>query len=259
MEMCCYTNVEPYYSKEMQQTMTDRMKLQTAFRAAFPTTLPILAGFLFLGIAYGILMNASGFGASYAILMALLVFAGSMEFVAVNLLLGAFNPIGALMMTLMVNARHLFYGISMLDKYRGTGWKKPYLIFGLCDESFSINYTADIPEEVDRGWYMFFVTLLNHSYWVIGAAIGGFFGSLVSFNLEGLEFVMTALFVVIFMEQWSKERSHHSALLGLGISILCLIIFKGGSFIIPSMAGLLIVLTLIRPKLDQRAGETTCP
>lgn len=124
-------------------------------------------------------MNSLGFSAIYPIIMSFAIFAGSMEFVAANFLLGAFNPLNALFLTLMVNARHLFYGISMLDKYRGTGKKKFYLIYGMCDESFSINCTAHIPKNVDKGWFMFFVTLLNHSYWVIGAAIGGIFGSLV--------------------------------------------------------------------------------
>ncbi|ASA19786.1 azaleucine resistance protein AzlC [Paenibacillus donghaensis] len=238
--------------------MTPRNKLREALKAAFPPTIPIMAGFMFLGIAYGILMNLSGFNAIYAVLMALLIFAGSMEFVAVNLLLSPFNPLGALLMTLMVNARHLFYGISMLERYKGTGFKKIYLIFGLCDESFSINYTADIPPNVDRGWYMFFVTALNHCYWVVGAAIGGIFGSLVTINMEGLEFVMIALFVVIFIEQWMKEDKHHSALLGLGISIVCLMIFNRTNFIIPSMIGLLVTLSLLRRKLEKKAGESVC-
>ena len=133
-----------------------------ALKAAFPHTIPIFAGFWFLGMTYGIYMNVSGFGFWYPMLMSLTIFAGSVEFVTVNLLLGAFDPLQALAMTLMINARHLFYGISMLDKYRGHGLKDLYLIFGMCDESFSINYTADIPEGVDRGWFMFFVTLLNH-------------------------------------------------------------------------------------------------
>ncbi len=144
-----------------------------AFRAAFPHTIPIFAGFWFLGMTYGIYMNVSGFSFWYPMLMSLFIFAGSMEFVAVNLLLGAFDPLQALAMTLMINARHLFYGISMLDRYRGQGWKKIYLIFGMCDESFSINYTAEIPEDVDSGWFMLFVTLLNHFYWFFGATLGG--------------------------------------------------------------------------------------
>lgn len=175
--------------------MKKRNQIWIACRAAFPYTVPILAGFVFLGIAYGIYMNSLGFSAIYPIIMSFAIFAGSMEFVAANLLLGAFNPMNALFLTLMVNARHLFYGISMLDKYRGTGKKKFYLIYGMCDESFSINCTVNVPKNVDKGWFMFFVTLLNHFYWVIGAAIGGTFGSLVKFNTEGLDFVMTALFV----------------------------------------------------------------
>lgn len=237
--------------------MTNRSELQLAFRAAFPATIPILAGFLFLGIAYGIFMNISGFGAGYAFLMSLLIFAGSMEFVAVHLLLGAFNPLGAFFLALMVNARHLFYGISMLEKFKGSGLKKIYLIFGMCDETFSINYTAQIPQGVNKGWYMFFVTLLNHIYWVLGATIGGLFGSLVQINMEGLEFVMTALFVVIFIEQWLKETTHHSALLGLGLPVLCLFIFNGDNFIIPSMILILCVLTLMRRPLEKKTGETT--
>ena len=188
-------------------------------------------------------------------LMSLTIFAGSAEFIAVNLLLGAFNPLQALVVTLMINARHLFYGISMLDKYKGTGWKKFYLIFGMCDESFSINYTADIPEDVDKGWFMFFVTLLNHFYWFFGAALGGVFGSLIHFNTEGLEFVMTAMFVVIFMEQWLKDKKHTSELLGLGLSALCLFVFGADRFIIPAMAAILGMLTLLRKTLE-KGGDT---
>lgn len=237
--------------------MGKRNEIKKAFCAAFPHTIPILAGFLFLGIAYGIYMNVSGFSPVYPIIMSLTIFAGSVEFVAVNLLLGAFNPLGSLIMTLMINARHLFYGISMLDKYNGTGMKKYYLIFGMCDESFSINCTTNIPKDVDKGWFMLFVTLLNHTYWVLGAAIGGVFGSLVKFDTNGLEFVMTALFVVIFLEQWMKETTHHSSLLGVGISLLCLIIFGGENFIIPSMFMILGTLTLMKKSLE-KVGECQC-
>ena len=237
--------------------MSERKRNTTYIRAlktAFPHTIPILAGFWFLGLTYGIYMNTSGFEFWYPMLMSLTIFAGSVEFVTVNLLLGAFSPIQAFAMTLMVNARHLFYGISMLDRYRGTGWKKIYLIFGMCDESFSINYTAEIPEDVDRGWFMFFVTMLNHLYWVFGATMGGIFGSLIHVNTEGLEFVMTAMFIVIFMEQWFQDQGHASALLGLGISAVCLIAFGAEGFIIPSMAGILAVLTILRKPLE-KGGE----
>ncbi len=231
--------------------MTLANRLGPAFRAAFPKTIPIFAGFWFLGLTYGIYMHTAGFPFWYPMLMSLTIFAGSAEFVAVNLLLGAFDPLQAFAMTLMINARHLFYGISMLDKYRGTGWKKFYLIFGMCDESFSINYTAEIPENVDRDWFMFFVTLLNHLYWFTGATLGGIFGSLIQFNTEGLDFVMTAMFVVIFLEQWLKEKRHTSALLGLGLSLLCLLAFGAENFIIPAMLAILGVLTLLRAPLEK--------
>ena len=222
-----------------------------ALKAAFPYTVPIFAGFWFLGITYGIYMNKSGFSFWYPMFMSMTIFAGSAEFLTVNLLLGAFNPLQALTMTLMLNARHLFYGISMLDKFKGTGWKKIYLIFGMCDESFSINYTADIPQDVDRGWFMFFVTLLDQLYWVSGATLGGIFGSLIHFSTEGLDFVMTAMFVVIFLEQWLKDRRHTSALLGLGLSALGLIAFGPDNFVIPAMAAILGVLTLLRAPLEK--------
>ena len=167
------------------------------------------------------------------------------------MLLGAFNPLQALAMTLMINARHLFYGISMLDRFRGMGWKKIYLIFGMCDETFSINYTAEVPPDVDRGWFMFFVTLLNHFYWFFGATLGGIFGGLIHFSTEGLDFVVTAMFVVIFLEQWLKEKNHTSALAGLGISLLCLATFGAESFILPAMAGILLALSFLRKPLEK--------
>lgn len=225
-----------------------------ALRAAFPYTIPIFAGFCFLGMTYGIYMNVSGFSFIYPMLMSMTIFAGSMEFVTVNMLLGVFDPLQAFLMTIMINARHLFYGISMLDKYKGTGLKKCYLIYGMCDESFSVNYTADIPEDVDKGWFYFFVTLLNQCYWVFGATLGGIFGSLIHFNTEGLDFVMTAMFVVIFMEQWMKEKKHTSAILGLAISLLCLILFGADRFMIPSMLAILCVLTLLQKPLE-KGGE----
>lgn len=236
--------------------MKDKIKiLSKAFKCAFPYTIPIFAGFWFLGLTYGIYMNVSGFSFWYPMLMSLTIFAGSVEFVAVKMLLGAFNPLQALAMTLMINARHLFYGLSMLDKYRGTGAKKLYLIFGMCDESFSINYTADIPKDVDRGWFMFFVTALNHLYWFTGATLGGIFGSLINFSTEGLEFVMTAMFVVIFLESWLKEKRRASALIGISISALCLIAFGSEDFIIPAMLAMIGVLTLLRKPLEKGGDE----
>lgn len=221
-----------------------------AFKAAFPYTVPIFAGFWFLGISYGIYMNVSGFHWIYPALMSLTIFAGSVEFIVVNLLLGSFNPIQAFILAFMVNARHLFYGISMLDKYRGLGMKKLYLIFGLCDESFSINYTAKIPEGVDKGLFYFWVTFLNQFYWVSGSTLGGMLGSIIKFNTYGLEFILTSMFVVIFMEQFLKEDNHLNAFIGFLSSFICLLIFGAENFILPSMALILIGLTIVRSRLE---------
>ena len=235
-------------------TQADKSQIKKAFHAAFPYTIPIFAGFWFLGLTYGIYMNVSGFSFWYPMLMSATIFGGSMEFVAVNLLLGAFNPLQALTLALMIQARHLFYGISMLDKYKNTGWKKYYLIFGMCDESFSINYTAKIPEGIDKGWFMFWVTALNQFYWFSGSTIGGLLGSLLTFNTQGLEFVMTAMFVVIFLEQWLKEKKHWTAFIGMVASILCLVLFGADDFMIPTMVLILAALTLGRKPIEQAGG-----
>lgn len=223
-----------------------------AFKAAFPYTIPIFAGFWFLGLAYGIYMNVSGFSFVYPMLMSMTIFGGSLEFIVVSMLLSPFAPVQSFVMALLVQARHLFYGISMLDKYKGVGRKKFFLIFGMCDESFSINFTADIPEGVDRGWFMFFVTLLNYLYWTTGATIGGLVGSLLTFNTKGLDFVMTAMFVVIFLEQWRKEKHHFTAYIGLGVSIICLLIFGADNFMVPTMICILVTLTILRKPFEEK-------
>lgn len=228
---------------------------RAALRAAFPYTIPIFAGFWFLGITYGIYMNVSGFSFWYPTLMAAIIYGGSLEFICVSLLLSPFAPLETFLIALLVQARHLFYGLSMLEKFRGTGWKKPYLIFGMCDESFSINYAADVPPGVDRGWFMLFVTLLNQLYWVSGAALGGLAGSLLTFNTTGLDFAMTALFVVIFIEQFLKERQHITAYIGLGASALALVIFGADSFLLPAMAAILL-LTIGLKRPISKAGDT---
>ena len=223
-----------------------------AFQAAFPYTLPICVGFLFLGMYYGFMMRSKGFSFLYPLFMSMFIFAGSMEFVTVNLLLSAFHPLSAFFLALMVNARHLFYGISMLGKYENVGWKKFYLIYGMCDETFSVNCTAKIPEDVDEGWFMFFVTLLNQIYWVGGATLGALLGYVIHFDTTGIEFVMTALFVVMFLNQWEeKGADHKAALTGVGASLLCLLVFGGQNFILPAMA-LIIVCFLLAEK---RGGD----
>lgn len=213
--------------------------MKKAFKEALPHTMPICVGFLFLGISYGFFMTSLGFSFLYPMCMSIFIFAGSMEFVTANLLLSVFDPIQAFLLTLMVNARHLFYGISMLDKYQGHGWKSIYLIFGMCDESFSINCTVEPPQDVDKGWFMFFVTFLNHIYWITGATLGAVLGSVLNFNTQGIEFVMTALFVVMFLNQWQESKDHTPALIGLFGTFVCLLVFGKDSFMIPSMISIL--------------------
>lgn len=230
-------------------------RISRALKCAFPHTIPIFAGFCFLGMTYGIYMKVSGFAFWYPMLMSLVIYGGSLEFVAVSMLLAPYAPMQAFLMTLMIQARHLFYGIALLDKFRGMGWKKPYLIFGMCDETFSINCTAEIPEDVDRGWFYFFVTLLNQIYWVLGATAGGLVGGLIRFNTEGLDFVMMAMFVVIFLEQWRKEKRHDSAAVGMAASVVCLAIFGADNFLIPTMVCILAVLTALRRPLEQKEAD----
>lgn len=220
-----------------------------AFKAALPYTLPICIGFLFLGMSYGFLMRSKGFSFVYPMLMSLFIFAGSMEFVTVNLLMSAFNPLHALFLALMVNARHLFYGISMLTKYQNVGIKKLYLIYGMCDESFTINCAVS-PDGVDKGWFMFFVTLLNHIYWVAGATAGALLGYVIQFDTTGIEFVMTVLFVIMFINQWEEKEHHNSALTGLLGSLICLLIFGSENFILPAMA-LIVICFVITYRNDK--------
>ncbi|WP_057510002.1 AzlC family ABC transporter permease [Staphylococcus simulans] len=225
--------------------MTEHPHLK-AIKAAFPQTIPIFAGFSFIGIAYGIYMHSLGFPPIYAMLMSLLIFAGSMEFVAGSLLLVPFNPLSVFVLTLMLNSRHLFYGISMLDRFKGTGKYKPYLIFGMCDETFVINNMANVPKNVDKTLFMFYVTLLNQFYWFFGTTIGSLFGVFIKFDTKGLDFVTVALFVVIFLESWLKEKNHVSSLIGLAIPIVCLVIFGPNQFILPSMILIVLALTILR-------------
>ena len=212
-------------------------RIKSAAKAALPYSAPMIVGFLFLGIAYGVYMKAIGFGVLYPMLMALLIYAGSVVF----------------LIALMVSGRQIFYAISMLEKYGAhLGKKRWYLISGLVDESFSLNYMAQIPAGIDKGWYMFFVTFYLHLYWVIGATLGNLFGGMLPVNLAGVEFAMTALFLVIFAENWLKEKSHESSLLGLGIAFISLIMVGKEHFLIPTLIGIWVILTLRRPQLARK-------
>lgn len=225
-----------------------------ALKVAFPHTIPVLTGFLCLGAAYGILMSSKGQGIILPILFSIFTFAGSMQFVAITLLTSVFNPVYAFFLTLMVNARHLFYGVSMLKKLSNTGRFKPYLIFGMCDETFSILCSAEPPDDVDKNLFMFFVSLLDQSYWVAGTALGVLLGSVISFDTSGIDFVMTAMFTVIFINQWRESKNHLPAIAGVLCSVVCLLIFKADNFIIPAMISIVIVLTLFRKRLDNKVS-----
>lgn len=222
-----------------------------ALKAAFPHTVPICLGFLMLGISYGFLMKNEGFSFVYPMLMSLFIFAGSMEFIAVHLLLSPFDPVHTFFLTLMVNARHFFYGITMLEKYKNCGKKKWYLIFGMCDESYSINSTVLPPAAVDRGWFMFFVTFLNHIYWVVGATLGGILGAAVCFNTKGLDFMMTALFVVMLINQWGEMKKRLPVLVGLACSFSCLYIFGPQGFMLPALFFVVICFWMMKKKIRE--------
>ena len=215
-----------------------------AFKAAFVATLPILTGFIFIGSVYGILMNAKGYGPLWSVLMSAIAYCGSMQFLAITMLATAFDPLQAFLLALMVNARHLFYGISMLSKYKGVGKIKPFLIYVLTDETFSIVCHTKPPEGVQEKDYYFFVSLLNYVYWQLSVLFGAVLGSLISFNTKGLDFVLTALFVVIFVEQWLENKNRRAALVGLACSAICLLLFGKNSFIIPSMIAIMVTLTI---------------
>jgi 4-azaleucine resistance transporter AzlC len=225
----------------------------SVLKAAFPATLPVFAGFWFLGLAYGIYMHSLGFPFWYPMCMSALIFAGSLEFVIANMLSGAFAPLQVLLISLLVNARHVFYGIAMLDRFRGLGfWRKTALIAGMCDETFAINYSAKVPQGVDKGSFMLAVTLFNYSYWVSGATLGGLFGNALSFNTRGLEFVLTAMFTVIFTQQWLKDRSRIPELTGFGCAFLCLLCLGPQNFMVPAMLLITLMLAFLRKPLSGR-------
>ena len=223
-----------------------------SIRYAFKRSLPVMAGYLVLGMGFGILLEAKGYSVVWAFVMSIFIYAGSMQYVAVDLLAGGASLVSAALMTLMVNARHLFYGISMIDRYKDMGAKKPYLVFALTDETYSLVCSGDVPEGVDQKKYFFWVSLMNQSYWVIGSTAGALIGSLLVFNTAGIDFSMTALFIVVFVEQWKGAENHLSAVIGVTVSVICLLIFGPDSFLIPSMIAIAAVLTALRKILDKK-------
>ena len=216
------------------------------FRTAFLDTVPVMTGYVFLGFGFGILMYRSGFGVLWAAAMSLFIYAGSMQYVAIPLLTSGASLLTAAMTAFVVNARHLFYGISMVDTYMGMGKKKPYLIFGLTDETYSLVSQMQIPEGVSRSGYCFLVTLFDHIYWVSGTVLGSLTGTLLTINYEGVDFALTALFVTIFVEQWLSTKNHGPAIVGVAATVICLILFGSDVFLIPSMVIIAVSLILMR-------------
>lgn len=220
-----------------------------ALRAAFPHTIPVLTGYLVLGIAYGILMKTKGYGPLWSTLMSAVAFCGSMQYAAIALLTTVFDPLQAFFLSLMVNARHLFYGVSMLRKYAGLGGLRPLLVYWLTDETFSVLCTVEVPEGVERGPFYFWVSFLNYCYWVGGTLAGGLFGGLLTFNTTGMDFALTALFVVLFIEQLKGKTQRISGVIGLACTVIALAVFGADRMVIAAMVLILICLLAGRRKL----------
>lgn len=221
-------------------------------KKAFKRTIPVLIGYLFLGFSFGVLLTASGFELWYAPLMSVTLYAGSMQFVAIELMLGAFNLVNTAVMTLLVNARHLFYGLSLVEKYKGTGLYKIYLMFGLTDETYALVSSLDEPKGKETTRLMFYITLFDHIYWILGGLLGAAVGTLFAFPSEGLEFTMTALFLIIFVEQWEASKTHVPALCGVLVTFACLLVFGKDLFLIVTMVVLLLLLTGLRKLLEPK-------
>ena len=219
-------------------------------KTAFVRSLPVMAGYVVLGIGFGILLGDACFGPIWAAAMSLLVFAGSMQYVGVSLISGGASVLVTALTTLMVNARHIFYSVSMYDIYKTAGAKKPLLIFTLTDETYSLLCDGTAPERENPHTYRLLVSLFNYSYWVTGSFLGGLLGQVIPFDTTGIDFSMTALFVTVFVEQWTSTREHRPALLGVGATLLCLVLFGQDIFLIPSMALITLALTVLRPSLE---------
>lgn len=221
-------------------------------KTAFISTLPVMAGYVVLGAGFGMILKSKGYGIIWAFLMSLFIYAGSMQFVAVNLLTGGASFLTTALTTLMVNARHLFYGISMIDKYKNTGARKPYLIFALTDETYSLVSTGhEEMEHKDYVRYCFLVSLFDQCYWVLGSVLGALIGTLFSFDTTGIDFALTALFLTILVDQWRNTKRHAPALIGLAASLICLLIFGADNFLIPSMLVIAAMLLAIRTKEEK--------
>lgn len=227
-----------------------------AFRAAFPYTIPVLTGYLFIGIAFGVMYQEKGYNFIWAAVMSLLVYAGSGQYLAVNFFAPGVSFLQVIFMTFMVNVRHIFYGLSLLERFAKMGKQRLYMIFSLTDETYSLYFIIKVPKDVDENKFLLAIALLDQSYWVIGSVIGALAGSLIPFDATGIDFAMTALFLVIFVEQWMSSKNHIPALAGVGCALVCLLIFGKDSFILPSMICIMVLLLSCRKVIEEpEAGK----
>ena len=221
---------------------------KSAFSKALRDSIPVLTGYLFLGGGFGIMMSEAGFPIFWSFIMPITMYAGSGQYLAVDLFSNLAGYVNIAIATLLVNARHLFYGISLVDTYKDAGPKKIYMIFGLTDETYSLVTQAKVDPEINHSTYCFYVTLLDHIYWISGCTLGAVLGATLPISFEGVEFVLTALFVTMFVEQWLSSTNHLPALIGLACTTVCLLVFGSEYFLIPSMALIALLLILCREK-----------
>lgn len=210
-------------------------------KKALKDTIPVFSGYMVLGMGFGILMQSKGYGVLWTLAMSALIYAGSMQYLAVDLLAGGASLLSAALTTLLVNARHLFYGISMVDRYKDAGKKKPYLIFALTDETYSL-----VCNTAGSHAYCFLVSLFNQIWWVSGSVLGSLLGSVLPFSTEGIDFALTALFVTVFVEQWKSTKDHVPAVVGVVASVACLLLFGADGFLIPAMIAITVALSLLK-------------
>ncbi|PAF54239.1 hypothetical protein BKH42_01660 [Helicobacter sp. 13S00482-2] len=221
-----------------------------ALKDAFPHTIPIMMGYLLMGFAFGVLLDKSGYDFVWAFFMSVFIYAGAMQFVAIGLLAGGVSIWGAVVLSAIVNARQIFYSISMLEKFSKMGKKLLYMIHSLTDETFALFNVKKPKEGINESYFMFFIALFNHIYWIIGSVSGALIGSKFNFDSRGVEFVMTAIFVVIFMEQWKHTSNHIPAIVGICTSLICLLLC-GENFLLPSLIFMTFILMLFRKKLEE--------
>ena len=230
-------------------------EIRKSFTAAFPKTIPIIPGYVFMGITFGILFVNLGYAWYWPMLMGLIIYAGMAQFVSVNMLAPGVSLLNTFLFQFALNARHIFYGLSMLERFKPMGKRRPYMVFALTDETYSLLCSAKPQEGVSDGWYCFFIALLDQCYWVTGCFLGGVAGSFINFNTTGIDFSMTALFITIVIDQWKENREHIPVFCGFFAALLCLFFFGAGHFIIPALLCITVSLMLFRRRIEGAETE----